>query len=101
MADEPKITWPNGDKTLAETIGDWVKARRVRTELGRTLNSGRNTASFGIGVGDWQRLGEVMSFQFDETHTVLGALAILATEVDRQAGRTNNNLHGKYPFLFD
>jgi len=53
MADEPKITWPNGDKTLAETIGDWVKARRVRTELGRTLNSGRNTASFGIGVGDW------------------------------------------------
>lgn len=99
MTDLQDLVWPNGDKTLAETLGDWFSAQRSRTEIGLSLTS-EIQIGLGMQAGDWARLGEILNFFAIELTTLVGAVALIATEVDRQAGRTNGDLHGKYPFLY-
>lgn len=100
MSDEPVLKWPNGDKTLAETFGDWLKAQRECSEIGRRVLAAAGQTNLGLRPGDWAGLAETLNFLAVETNTVLGAVAILTAEVDRIARRTNTDLHARYPFLF-
>lgn len=100
MTDEPVINWPNGDKSLAETIGEWAAQMRAKSTIGRELMVNRNQAGVPLNAGDWTQLAAVLNFIANELAMLLGAVTALAIEADNKADRPNPNLHDRFPFLY-